>query len=114
MLMSLVNYFKRKPEFAKYDEDWKADMASYAYERCITGLKTIDVSRNNMYAYFFTTVLRSFITIIKRRYNKYNRHQKYLESRICDFLTVCEENGISIPPEKKRKMLMDKIVVDFA
>jgi hypothetical protein len=101
MFFTMANHISRKSKY--YNWHFREDMIVAAYERCVKYAKSFDLTRDNPFAYFQTTIENEFQKVNNAEWLYQNRKWKELSD-----LVAATENEyhitLVIPDEIKLKM----------
>lgn len=90
MLMEIARRFTNRPNWNRYPEDMKKDLASEAVLRMISQIHKFDINREkpNPFAYFSQICFHKYIMEAKKYYNQINIQrelcEKYIEEIDCN------------------------------
>ena len=76
---NMCNNIINRPRFVRYTEEWKEDMITTAYIKCLKVVKKFKLSKKMPFSYFTTVITNCFIDHVKSE-NK----QKQIKDKILD------------------------------
>lgn len=83
LLIALHDNVLRHHNFNRYRQDLKEEMKSYSLFRILKcGLQSFDPDKSKAFSYFTRSIFMNYIAVIKRYYNRLNRHQAYIQGEL--------------------------------
>ena len=65
MFWTMSHEIIKGKRFCGYTDDWKEDMVSTAYVKCVTVYKKFDLAKPDAFSYFTSVITNSFKDVIK-------------------------------------------------
>lgn len=83
MLLDMHRHILMHNNFNRYRQDIKDECLSYSVYRILKrGLATYNFDKRNPFGYFTRAIWTNYIFVLKRYYNRLNKHQDFVKNQL--------------------------------